>query len=470
MKIAGVVLLFPLVFIVVFGSDDLVNQRQPEAAPDPVGDFQSNSDDATQDNPPTEDFLALRQRNAELALQVEEMTSELRQLQHDKKMTLYRTKFTVSKIKRRCSVFPVDKKEDSDGGNVKVREDVAMMPWSLTHTATRHKMQSGFPGEGMFKDIKDYFQHPTSAVEAVGSYLRKIPILGAAKDEKKKADEELKTIQAMLKETRMQLGRNKEARHGLEEHYNAVMARITQTKVEADADAAALEQAMKAERDLDKRIEELKEKTKRKQAEVKNQPIDMDPFAQAQLARSEEVQNVSKTLHDEVARRMNHSDKVLETFKFQNSQMETAIEESKARVPDTKMRIQNLKKSMENITENVNALNKRKAYLLHEENEEESNVAKEDHELIAISGQLETCDEWSQKLEKKVKQVVDSNKVDAKLCHKSLLTLHGERVKLKQELHKESTELKKQKDAAASIGHKGDETLDMLNHCLGRLK
>merc|ERR1719236_188353 len=143
------------------------------------------------------------------------------------------------------------------------------MPWSLTHTATQHKMKSGFPGEGMFKDIKDYFGQGSRAVEAVGSYLRKIPVLGAAKEEKKKADEELKKIQAMLKETRMQLGRNKEARRGLEEHYNAVMARITQTNVQTEADASALNQAVKKEEDLDKKIREVKEQIKLKEAKQK---------------------------------------------------------------------------------------------------------------------------------------------------------------------------------------------------------
>lgn len=468
MKNAGVVLL--ILFVVAFG-DLSVKKQEPEVADTeltsaepisgPLSDSDESADDAIQENPPIEDFLALRQQNAELALQVEEMTSELRQLQHDKKMTMWRSKFTVSKIKRQCSDSPVE--EDSaalDARNAKVTAGVAMMPWSLTHTATRHKMQSKFPGEGMFKDITNYFHDGSTAVQAVSNYLRKIPVLGKVQEMKKKEDEELEKIQAALKDARVRLGRNKEARHGLEDHYNALVGRIAQAKTQAESENAAMEQAVKAEHDLDKEIDKVKQLLNEK---ARTQ-YEQSPKRQA------EVQNVSRSLHAEVERRMNESAKMLETLKTQNYQIQTAIEESNARQADKQMRVQNLKKSTVNMTAKLGALNTAKQNLMHEERDEEKRVALEDRQLMASSGQLESCDDWGKKLEKKLKKVIRSSKDDAKLCHKSILGLHGERVKLKQELHKQYTEIKRQKDNTASMEYKGDESLNMLNHCLGRLK
>merc|ERR1719428_2588984 len=121
-------------------------------------------------------------------------------------------------------------------------------------------MQSRWPGEGMFKGFTDYFAEGSKAVEAVGSYLRKIPVFGNDKEAKERADAELKEINNELMDTRVRLGRNKEARRTLEEHYNALVQRMVQMKADADADALALQQAVKAEQDLDKEIAEVKSK------------------------------------------------------------------------------------------------------------------------------------------------------------------------------------------------------------------
>jgi hypothetical protein len=286
MKNAGVVL--PVLFFVVLG-DVSVKKKQPDVpAVESDWDLNGDSDAAIQDNPPIEDFLSLRQRNAELALQVEEMTSELRQLQHDKKMTMWRSKFAVSKVKRGCS-SAVGEKEDSvaaNARNARVTGNVAMMPWSLTHTATRHKMQSQFPGEGMFKDITNYFSEGSTAVQAVSSYLRKIPVLGKAGQAKKKEDEELHKLHVALKDARVRLGRDKEAKRGLEEHYNALVARIAQAKTQADAENQALEQAVKAEQDLDTKIAKIKEQMKR-QAQMHVKAV------KSEKQQLDEVQNVS---------------------------------------------------------------------------------------------------------------------------------------------------------------------------------
>merc|ERR1719191_24025 len=124
------------------------------------------------------------------------------------------------------------------------------------------------------------------------------------------------------------------------------------------------------------------------------------------------------------------------------------------------MRIANLKKIIANISTKIGDLNSKKDHLLHEESDEETRVAKEDQQLMATSGQLESCDQWGKKLEKKVNKVMKSVQDDAKLCHKSILALHNERVRMRQDLHKQYTELKKGKDEAASIEHKGEETLN----------
>lgn len=442
----------------------------PTSAEGSVWDSESYGEDAVEDAPPLEDFLALRQRNAELALQVEELTSELRQLDHDKKMTAWRTKFTVSKIQRRCHAMPSDKNEESsipDDLRVQVKEGVAAMPWSLTHTAARHKLKSRFfPGEAMFKGITDYFSAGSSAVAEVGNYFRKIPVLNNPAEQ-----QPLKEIQDSLKDARVRLGRNKEARRGLEEHYNAIALRIAQLKTDAESDAKALDKAVKAEQDLDKEIAEVKRIIKDEKA---TNPVDRVKDAiktkyKAESAQTQEVQNVSESLHTEVEHRMNETAKVLETLKKHNYEIQNQIEESKARTPDQQMRIEKVKTKIANLTANIGSLNEQKKDLLHEESDEETRVAKEDQQLMVMSGQLENCDDWGHKLENKLKKVIDSKKDDARLCHKSILGLHNERVMLKQELHKQHTQLKKEKDLAATVQQKGDETLAMLNHCLGRL-
>lgn len=478
----------PLVLVLgtALGDLSVKRQHQPEVDGSELGSEQASAEDLINDgdeldHPPTEDFLALRQRNAELALEVEELTSELRQLHHDKKMTVSRTKFTVNKIKHHCRATPAHNQKDasvSHHRHAKTSEGVATMPWSLTHTGTRHKMQSHyFPGEGMFKGITDYFSRGSSAVAAVGDYLRKIPVLSNPAEEKEnQVKQGLKEIEDNLIDSRVRLGKNKEAGRSLEEHFQALTARVAQQKAEAEADAAALDQAAKTEQDLDKQIANAKAAFQKKVDEFKREHTvetvkgEVQSESSAEIMQREQVQNVSRSLHAEVERRMNESARKVETLKAQNYQLQTQIDETKAGMPDKRSRIESLKTRIANLTSTSKTLTDYKEHLLREESSEETRVAKEDQELMAMAGQLETCDDWGRKIEKKLNKVIQSKKDDAQLCHKSILGLHSERVKLKQELHKQHMELKHQKQEAASLQKEGDSTLEMLNQCLGRLK
>merc|ERR1719333_50500 len=100
---------------------------------------------------------------------------------------------------------------------------------------------------------------------------------------------------------------------------------MAQAKAQSNADALALQEAIKAEQDLDKEIAEMKAKMS---AKKKLKPND-DPMRNAldsSAAETLEVRNVSHLLHAEVEKRMNETEKVLEALKNGNYQMQTEIQ------------------------------------------------------------------------------------------------------------------------------------------------
>jgi DNA repair exonuclease SbcCD ATPase subunit len=410
-------------------------------------------DSAGNDGPPVDNYVKLRQRNAEMAEQVQKLAHEAHVLKHRFKVTKLQEKFAREKIMKTCPT-------GIHGSGTASSHQQIKMPWSLTHTATRHKQKKGawFPGEDTIKGLFDHFK-------SLGDHfiLENTPRSYASAGTQGQLHRDVSELHRELKQTHVRLGRVHEVKGSLGEHYQAM-----RTKVTAMADAATKEQQLlddlaSNEQILDRKLAAVRETQRQKQKEEVAEAVGKD-----ETDKESKVKEESEKLHQEAERRLNDSSAEIDRLKPENGQMQANVDAMNEKLPKLELELQNMQQSIKDGTDTATKLESEKVKLQEEENALKQKATSYDDKILDSSTKDEQCVEWTTKLEGKLKHVLQGKKDDGMLCHNSILGLHKERVSWKDGITKMHSEIKNLKRKTEEIQRKADENLATLNSCLGR--
>jgi len=403
------------------------------------------------DLPPLDNYRKLRQQNADMARQVEKLTVETHDLKHRLKVTKSQEKFALAKITKKCPAATHNKMAP------RITHNEVEMPWSLTHTATRHQQRKGtwFPGE---ETIKGLFDHFKSLAGGIG--IEAAPRSYASAGTQGQLHRDVVELNKEVKETRARLGKVAEVKANLGQHLQALKVKVAAMEDAASNDQQQLDALAANEQSFDQQIAAFHT--------TQSQISDNDANIADQTDKESKVQTEATKLHEEAERRLEESTQEINQLKAENEKMQTTIEGFQARKEKEEGKLKSLQDANLQNNETVTKMQQDESRLQKEGEEAKEKAASEDNALMVSAEKDQRCVEWSDKLEAKLKHVLQAKKEDATLCHNSILGLHKERMKWKQSIGKMVTELKNLKQQGKENQRKGDDTLTTLNSCLGR--
>lgn len=416
-------------------------------------DSPDSEDDLNSDQPPLDNYIKLRQKNADMSMQIEQLVAEAHELNHKLKVSKTQTKTVLAKIMKKCP------RSHHRSAHVAHHEEVKM-PWSLTHTATTHKQKrsSWFPGEETIRGLFDHIKSLSSGIP-----MERVPRSYASAGTAGQLHRDVVGLTEALKQTHVRLGQGEEVKSHLEAHLQAVQEKVLAMEEEAAKDEQNLKSFAAEEQSLDQQLAAYRNVKPSDDSDSLNE----GQAASSQAEREAKVKEEVEKLHNEADRRMQESDKEVNRLKAENEKIQEAIEASQTRQQTEQSKLLNLKDSIlqgnntaAKLQQEESKLEKAEAYVKQKE-------VDEDNALTAAAAHDERCVEWTGKLEAKLKRVLLAKKDDATLCHDSILGLHKERMSLKDGNAKMHAELKNLKRHSEEMQRKGDETLATLNSCLG---
>lgn len=406
----------------------------------------AGNDGASNDGPPVENYMKLRQRNAEMSTQVEKLAHEAHVLKHRLKVTKLQEKFAREKIAKKCPTGT--QRQTTANRHLQIK-----MPWSLTHTATRHMQKKGtwFPGEDTIRGLFDHFK--TMGDQFV---LERTPRSYATAGTVGQLHRDVVELNREVKQTHVRLGRVQEVKVNLDEHYQALRAKVAAMEESAARDQQQLNTLAADENVLDQKLAQARQSQSATIAQV------------SEADQETKVKEETDKLHQVAQQRLHDASQEVNRLKKENDQLQANIDALTEKQPTEVTQLQNLQKSIEDGKDTATNLEKEKVKLREEADDFKQKAASYNDKLMDSSSKDEQCVEWTTKLEAKLKHVLAGKKDDATLCHSSILGLHKERVGWKDGIGKMHSEIKKLKRKAEEMQRKGDETLATLNSCLGR--
>lgn len=445
--------------------DDLQQFQQlatdsPESNDDPSNVFQELATDSPEDSedpsdrPPLDNYLKLREKNADMVRQVERLAAETHELKHRLKMAKAQEKTAIMKIMKKCP-------SSHQNLPVEIHHQELKMPWSLAHTATRHQQKKGqwFPGEDT---IRGFFHHLKDLSSSIRAESRSYASAGTQGQYHKDMHE----LRREMKQTHVRLGQSAELKSNLEAHLQAIKEKVVAMEEEANKDQQKLDDFAAQEQRLDQQLAATHSDSQ--PPADQGMRGDLQVSAEDEAQKEEKVKMESAKLHQEADRRLQESKEQIAKLKDQNDKLNDAIAASKARQPAEQTKLLNVQNANQQSNTTAEQLRQKEDQMRQEEADAKQKEQAEDNALMESAGKDERCAQWTSQLESKLKHVLKLKKDDASLCHNSILGLHKERINLKDGNAKMHTELKHLKQHAQEMQRQGDETLATLNSCLGR--
>jgi len=397
----------------------------------------------------------LRQNNAEMAMQIEHLVTETHELKHKLKVSKSQGKFALAKIMKKC---PVGMHRSAPAPMPNHQE--LKMPWSLTHTATRHKQKRG--SWQPLDTIRGLFDNLKSLTGGTGLTVEESPRSYASAGTVGQLHRDVVELFKELKQTHVRLGKSEEVKSRLQDHLQAMQEKVVAMEEEAAKEQQQLNAFATNEQSLDQQLDDIKRNPSADDARGKIQSS-----AEGEAERESKVKIEAEKLHEEAERRLQEYSQEINKLLAENEKLQGAIEASKAQQQTEQTKLVNMQNSIQEGNGTAAKLQEESLKLKEAEATTRKREVEEDNELMASASQDQRCVDWTTKLEAKLKHVLQSKKDDATLCHSSILGLHKERVSLKDGNAKMHAEIKKLKRHAQDMQRQGDETLATLNSCLG---
>jgi len=207
-----------------------------------LADGPVDNDDSVSDGPPVKNYDKLRQRNAEMVKQVEKLTVETHQLKHKFKVTKLQEKTAISKIMKKCptGMHRLAPAHTHDG---------VKMPWSLTHTATRHKQKKGswFPGEEAFRGLYNHFKALSGGIPTSSRSYASAGTAG-------QLHRDVIELKKEMQQTHVRLGRVEEMKGTMDAHLQALKTKVADMEAAATRDQQQLDDLTADEQNLDQQL------------------------------------------------------------------------------------------------------------------------------------------------------------------------------------------------------------------------
>lgn len=335
----------------------------------------------------------------------------------------------------------------------KVHSGKKHMPWLLTHTGTRHRMQvhAGARDQSLPGTMESIYNRLTQDMPSISQWTD----YNSLQNEQHEAVTEA-MVNAELQRTREDLGRAEEEKHQLETRLSEVEGKEAHEESVVQEDEGRLA----AEQDHEKALE----------AEA------------AEARRVLQQEGASSNLHDgEAHHEMEAARREMEAKLRSQMQANEALRQELKAEEQLVDKLENKTHELEGIagTKAGEETHVRQQMEMEEtaaqrrfeeqQKQEEQELNQEAKRLRGMESAEERCMSWGKRLEAKLQHVLSSRKNDARLCRDSILSLHEERQKLKQEFHHIETQLAAAQHRADAAEKQSGEDQGLLSRCLDQL-
>merc|ERR1719321_2434129 len=121
------------------------------------------------------------------------------------------------------------------------------------------------------------------------------------------------------------------------------------------------------------------------------------------------------------------------------------------------------------LTGQVEALHRDEVEVAQEQQSEQTRLQSENDKLESEAEQERQCMDWGHRLDARLQHELKRKVADAKLCRDSILSLHNERLELKDKSAKYKRELEQERLRENEARRGYEENQQLLDHCLGQM-
>jgi len=459
----------------------------PEMAPEPEmneagpsGDADDQDQDQESRLPTWGDYAAQQSVNAKLAEKVAELTKATHLLWREERTLRRRSHQQILKLKQKCHIqhnkvhvelSPLEE-QPVQQGNLRQKPT---LPVSLTHAATRHHQ----------KRVNDHSKEEADKGPLVGTSVGSMaglynavdtPITPVHEKGSQESGSKKRELEDELAASRARLGRNEEARLHLERQIKELEETYQKGMKEAARRQEDLVAAQKRQRAKELELEKVKK-------ELTDGTLPAVPTAELPAAVSDELgshlresqERIEKEKKDLLTYR-DQADTKLRVRKNEARNLQAKNTELRKELQtqmDAEQKIQDDLKAAQDtwsqLTGQVEALHRDEVEVSQEQQSEQSRLQSENDKLQSEAEQERQCMDWGHRLDARLQHELKRKVADAKLCRDSILSLHNERLELKDKSAKYKRELEEEKLRENEVRRSYEENQQLLDHCLGQM-
>eukprot|EP00746_Dinoflagellata_sp_MGD_P007303 gnl/MRDRNA2_/MRDRNA2_114428_c0_seq1.p1 gnl/MRDRNA2_/MRDRNA2_114428_c0~~gnl/MRDRNA2_/MRDRNA2_114428_c0_seq1.p1 ORF type:complete len:535 (-),score=154.77 gnl/MRDRNA2_/MRDRNA2_114428_c0_seq1:26-1630(-) len=471
-------------------SQDLVVQMQalpPAPATEmneamPPAPLSEDYDDQDQDSrqPTWGDYAAQQSVNAKLAEKVAELTKATHLLWREERTLRRRSHQQILKLKKKCHIQhnkvhvelnPLEE-QPVQQGNLRQKPT---LPVSLTHAATRHHQQKV---NDLTKDGADKGPLVGTSVGSMAGLYNTVdaPIAPAHDERSQESTKKKRELEDELAASRARLGRNEEARLHLERQIKELEETYQKGMKEAARRQEDLVAAQKRQRAKELELEKVKKEladgipTIAASAEV---PAPLSGELPSKLRESQERIEKEKqdllTYRDQADIKLRARKNEARNLQAKNTELRQQLQTQVDAEQKTQDELKAAQDTWSQLTGQVEALHRDEAEVSQEQQSEQSRLMYENDKLQSEAEQERHCMDWGHRLDARLQHELRRKVADAKLCRDSILSLHNERLELKDKSAKYKREIEEARLHENEVRRSYEENQQLLDHCLGQM-
>lgn len=426
------------------------------------------------------DYAAQQSVNAQLAEKVAELTKATHLLWREERTLRRRSHHQILKLKKQCQIQPTQIRDEMFPNEEQpVQRNLRqkpVLPVSLTHAATRHHRHR-------------VNSHAVESDSAVGSAMSadEGPLIGAnvgsmagmynafgvpsphGSEDGNQEKSKKRELEDELAASRARLGRNEEARLHLEEQIKELEERYrkgARDKEQRQEDLVAAQKRQRAkEMELEKAKQEL-HKADPLAAAVGSQLGDNLKRTNDQI--EQEKQDLL-TYRDQADVKLRARKNEVKNLQAKNLELRKELQVQMAGEQKLQNELKAAQDTWSRLSGQVEALHRDEVEVSQEQQTEEHRLQYENDKLQSEADQERQCMDWGHRLDARLQHELKRKVADAKLCRDSILSLHNERLELKDKSAKYKRELEQEKLRENEARRGYEENQQLLDHCLGQM-
>jgi hypothetical protein len=429
------------------------------------------------------DYAAQQSVNAKLAEKVAELTKATHLLWREERTLRRRGHQQIQKLKQKCHTHRnhvhIDLSPVEDQPVQRNLRQKPTLPMSLTHAATRHHQKRVKNGAVEFHSAAGNAEGPlvgTSVGSMAGLYnadpstAPAVPthVDGAGESANKKRE-----LEDELTASRARLGRDEEARLHLENQIRELEDAYQKGMKEAERRQQDLVAAQKRQRAKELELENVNKALARgpDDALVKQALGDKlgTQFEESNQRIEQEKQDLLK-YRDQADVKLRARKNEARNLQAKNAELRKELQAQTDGEQQLKDELKAAQDTWGHLTGQVEALHRDEVEVSQAQQTEQNRLQYEDDKLHSEAEQERQCMDWGHRLDARLQHELKRKVADAKLCRDSILSLHNERLELKDRSAKYKRELEQEKLRENEARRSYEENQQLLDHCLGQMR